>query len=131
MMHGARTVLACALALALPAWAAPDCASPTTQADMTTCAHEEFLAASARYASRYAALSKGLPQLQRDRLRRAQKAWLAYRTAACDFESGAAAGGSVREMLRWQCAARFTDARAAELATLATCEEGDVACAKR
>lgn len=126
-MVGLMAIPSAALAQAPP----PDCESPTTQADMTYCAHEDFLAASARYAARYAELSKGLPPPQRDRLRRAQKAWLAYRTAACDFESGAAAGGSIREMLRWQCAARFTDARAAELAALATCEEGDVTCAKR
>ena len=64
-----------------------DCASAVTQADMARCAHEDFLAASAVYAERYAALAAKLPTPQRERLRRMQKAWIGYRTAACSFES--------------------------------------------
>ena len=105
-----------------------DCAAPITQADMARCAHEDFLVASDAYSKQYAALSATLTAAQRDRLRKMQKAWLGYRTAACAFESGAAQGGSVQSQINWLCAARMTLERAGELARMASCREGDVAC---
>ena len=95
---------------------------------MARCAHEQFLASGQAYAQRYAALAARLPAAQRDRLRRMQKAWIGYRTTACQFESGAAQGGSVQAQLNWLCAARMTDERAEALGRLATCAEGDVTC---
>ena len=108
-----------------------DCAAPATQADMARCAYEDFLSANAGYATHYAALSASLPDAQRGRLRKMQKAWIGYRTAACTFESGAAQGGSVQSQLNWLCAARMTRERAAQLARMASCREGDVSCNRR
>ncbi len=95
---------------------------------MNACASDDFLAAGSVYAERYQALSKRLPAAQRDRLRRMQSAWLSFRTAACRFESGPAAGGSVEQYVYWQCAARMTRERSIELDGLARCPEGDIAC---
>lgn len=106
----------------------PDCGAAITQAAMNACARDAFEAASAVYAQRYAALHRSLPTEQRERLRRMQGAWLQYRTAACRFESGPSAGGSVQALIYWQCAARMTRDRAAELARLAVCVEGDLSC---
>lgn len=108
-----------------------DCAAPATQAEMAHCAYEDFLSANAGYATQYAALSATLPDAQRGRLRKMQKAWIGYRTAACTFESGAAQGGSVQSQLNWLCAARMTRERAAQLARMASCREGDVSCNRR
>lgn len=105
-----------------------DCAAPITQADMARCAHEDFLVAGDAYSKQYAALSATLTAAQRDRLRKMQKAWLGYRTAACAFESGAAQGGSVQSQINGLCAARMTRERAGELARMASCREGDVTC---
>lgn len=130
----AAHALRCALALLLAGGvraAEPDCATATTQAAMTTCAHQAFDAASAAYAQRHAELAARLPADQRARLRRMQSAWLAYRTAACRFESGPSNGGSAQGLVYWQCAARLTQTRALELAQLAQCREGDIACAVR
>ena len=135
--------LVCLGVLALPAAAQPAsapapanaasaggaaCTAALTQADMTRCAHEDFLAASAVYAERHAALATKLPRAQRERLRRMQQAWIGYRTAACTFESGAAQGGSLQAQLNWRCAARLTRERADELQRMTTCREGDVTC---
>lgn len=107
---------------------AQDCISPVTQADLGRCAHEEFLVATEAYAASYKALAGSLAQKQRDQLQRTQKAWITYRTTACDFESSASQGGSVQDMVKWQCATRMTRARTEELTRLANCPEGDVSC---
>lgn len=106
----------------------PDCASAITQAEMTRCAHEEFLAASQIYAQRYAALAVGLSAAQRSRLQQMQKRWIDYRTAACLFESGASFGGSAQPQANWLCAARMTRDRAEALSRYANCPEGDITC---
>lgn len=109
---------------------APSCANASTQAAMNDCADQDFLAAGADYSARYQALSARLTAGSKTALRGTQKAWLAYRTAACNLESSGLQGGSAQAMVRAQCAARMTRARAAELAQLARCTEGDVGCVR-
>ncbi|MEO6745480.1 MAG: lysozyme inhibitor LprI family protein, partial [Caldimonas sp.] len=116
---------------AAPSPATDACASATTQADMATCAHEDFLAASEGYANRYQVLSTSMPPAQRDRLRRMQSAWLGFRTAACRYESGPVNGGSAQGFVYWNCVARMTRERADQLARLAECREGDITCSRR
>lgn len=105
-----------------------DCANALTQAQLNACAHEDFLAAQAALAAQLHRVQQRHDPTQRAALRRVQRAWLAYRTAACDYESLAAAGGSVRPMLQWQCAARLTRERTAALARAQECVEGDLSC---
>ena len=107
---------------------APGCANASTQAAMNDCAEQDFLAAGADYSASYQALSARLTAKSKAALRSTQKAWLAYRTAACNLESIGLQGGSAQPMVRSQCAARMTRARAAELAQLARCTEGDLSC---
>lgn len=107
---------------------APDCANATTQARMNECAYEDFLAATAGYADSYTTISNKLGTKQKDQFRRAQKLWIQYRTAACNFESNGVAGGSAQAMVKWRCDARMTRARTAELTALANCKEGDLSC---
>jgi uncharacterized protein YecT (DUF1311 family) len=127
--------LAFATSTAMAAAAAPPpdatCTAAVTQAEMNRCVHEDFLAASALYAERYRLLSERLAAAQRERLRRMQSAWLKYRTEACRFEAGPAAGGSVHELVYWRCAARMTRERSVEFDALGQCREGDLACSGR
>ena len=118
----------CAMAQTAKGAAEPDCASATTQARMNECAHEDFLAATAGYAASYKTISDKLGSKQKDQFRRAQKLWIQYRTAACNFESSGVAGGSAQGMIKWRCDARMTRARSAELDVLANCKEGDSSC---
>ena len=105
-----------------------DCAAATTQAEMNTCADDDFLVANADYAAAYSALAKQLPAAQREQLRPMQSAWLNFRTVACRFEGGASSGGSAQGYVYWNCAARLTRERSVELVRLATCCEGDIRC---
>lgn len=110
---------------------APDCSAPITQADMNRCAYEDFLAASGAQAAALKGLTQGLAAPDRQRLRAAQKAWIAWRTAQCAFETGSSRGGSARELARWTCTAKLTRERTVALDKLAHCPEGDIACPGR
>jgi uncharacterized protein YecT (DUF1311 family) len=132
MTRCTHALFALTLALALlPAAQALDCKAATTQADLNACAHEDFLAANAPQAAAIKALEARLKASDRSRWRAAQKSWIGWRTAQCAFESGAAAGGSSREMLRWQCVTRLTQERTTAILRLANCPEGDLACPAR
>ena len=106
------------------------CKAPTTQKEMNDCAYEDFLAANAGYAESNRSISGRLSSRQRELFHRSQTAWIAYRTAACNFESSGAQGGSALGMVKWQCTARMTRERVAELAKLGDCPEGDLACVR-
>ncbi len=110
---------------------APDCSAPTTQTDMNRCAFEDFLAANGAQAAVLKGLDRGLAAPDRQRLRTAQKTWIAWRTAQCEFETGSSRGGSAHEQARWRCAAKLTRGRTAALDKLANCPEGDIACPGR
>jgi uncharacterized protein YecT (DUF1311 family) len=110
---------------------APDCIAPITQTDMNRCAYEDFLVANGAQAAVLKGLDQGLAAPDRQRLRTAQKAWIAWRTAQCRFESGGSHGGSARELARWSCTAKLTREHIAALEKLATCPEGDISCPGR
>ena len=131
-------VMALVMALGVPnAWAQADAKASadcmtfaTTQARMNECVYADFLAANAAYAESSQAISSKLSGKQRDLFRRAQKSWLAYRTAVCDFESSGLLGGSAQGLIKWQCAVRMTGAHVDELMAIGNCAEGDLACVR-
>lgn len=94
---------------------APDCIAPTTQVDLNRCAYEEFLTANGAQAAVLKDLTQRLPAPDRQRLRTAQNAWIAWRTAQCAFESGGGSRSSSRELARWSCATRLTRERTVTL----------------
>ena len=110
---------------------APDCIAPITQTEMNRCAYEDFLVANGAQAAVLKGLDQGLAAPDRQRLRTAQRTWIAWRAAHCEFESGGSSGGSARELARWSCPAKLTRERIAALEKLATCPEGDIACPGR
>ena len=89
-----------------------DCAAAVTPAELDHCAYEDFLTATAAYSAQYQALAATLPGPRKDQLRRMQKAWLGFQKATCDFETGASGRGAAH----WQCMARLTRERTAQLA---------------
>lgn len=109
--------------------AAPNpCANAGTQAALSECSYEGFLKDSAAMSAQLRQLELGLKPGQRTTWRRVQKAWLTYRTQACHFESSQIGVGSARAMVQWQCAARMTRERSAELERIVNCREGDLGC---
>lgn len=119
-----------ALVLAGPASAQEvDCANAMAQVELTFCAEQDWMAADARLNAVYrlavAAMKQvdaGLPRDQRgaeEALRRAQRAWIAYRDAACEAEGWPMHGGSAEAMLIYGCRARLTEDRSRDLGYLA------------
>lgn len=111
-------------------WAEQDCAALDTQAEMNTCAGENYKAADAMLGKAWKAL---VGRLGDDAdtlamLRTSERAWIAYRDAECAFASSAVAGGSIEPMIRAECLQAATIARTAILDDYLSCEEGDLSC---
>lgn len=62
------------------------------------------------------------------RLVHAQRAWIAFRDAECDFRSGGVDGGSAAPAVIMVCRTQLTSDRTTRLNTYLNCEEGDLAC---
>ncbi|RID90630.1 DUF1311 domain-containing protein [Gemmobacter lutimaris] len=119
------------LALSLPAAAQEvDCANPTFQMEMTYCAEQDWnradVALNAAYKEARALLQRMDAELPADQrgaaeyLKKAQRAWIEFRDAACAAEGYLMHGGSAEPMLVYSCLARLTDQRTGDLAALAT-----------
>jgi uncharacterized protein YecT (DUF1311 family) len=118
-----------ALALVLfpwPAMAQDDaCATAITQQEMNACAYQEWEIADARLNDVYTAAMETVRQSdvlyppegdsEEDRLRTAQRAWVAFRDANCDAAGFAMRGGSAEPLLTYGCLRSMTEARISEL----------------
>ena len=104
----------------MPAAAQPDCSNAITQADMNQCAAAELATADAALNTAYAELRQQLPKERLDALRKAEQGWIAFRTAQCEFEAGAAAGGSLQPLLRDNCLTELSRQRTRTLQDLRT-----------
>jgi uncharacterized protein YecT (DUF1311 family) len=98
------------------AQSAAECISPQTQMMMNMCAAEAYQVADAALneawtpAKAFAdAIGKG------EELLDAQRAWLAYRDAACVAHSSPYEGGSIRPMIHSICLSELTEQRTAML----------------
>jgi uncharacterized protein YecT (DUF1311 family) len=106
-----------------------DCAKAQTQADLTDCAGQDWDRAdvelNAVYARAVAAMKEMDSYLEGDMkgaeesLRTAQRAWIAYRDAACETDGFLMRGGTGELMLVYGCKARLTEERTAHLRNLA------------
>lgn len=114
-----RIALTLVLLLPLPA-AAQDCDTAETQVALTACANGEWMAADADLNANYATAIKAMAGVEGGTaaLRQAQRAWIAYRDAACAAEALTVQGGSAEPMVYGFCMARLTTARAEDLAIL-------------
>lgn len=119
------------LVLALGAgWAhAKDCADQT-QAGLDACAEAEFQKSDRELNEAYQALLKqvGGDQKAREALVSAQKTWIAFRDADCNYLVKDWEGGSIRPMLAAICFKEQTAARARQLRGYAHCERGEAGC---
>lgn len=125
----------CALALATATGTpteAVDCSkTPGTQSALNACAFQDFEAATAAYSAVYKTLSQSVGNQQRKLLRQVQTEWIQYRVKACEFEKSGIEGGSAAPMVTWQCQARMTRERTAELQRFLDCKEGDLSCVRQ
>ncbi|MCX5567856.1 lysozyme inhibitor LprI family protein [Kaistia nematophila] len=126
-----RFVLIAAMTLAgLPAAQAVDCDNAEDQATMTACADMALKATDRQLNTTYQAITRRLaddPDTAKQ-LVAAQRAWIAFRDAECDFRSSGVSGGSAYPMVRAACLDGLTRTRLDQLKTLLACQEGDMNC---
>lgn len=106
----------------------PDCAEPTTQSDMNTCADLEYEEADKDLNKAYQQVRKKMSEWDKaedeaskgavDALVAAQRAWVAFRDANCETVGFQARGGTMEPMLVSNCLADMSTKRAEELRAL-------------
>lgn len=115
--------------MAPTAWA-DDCANASDQATMNECAGKALKASDGELNTLYKQIAARLKDDQ-DKTRllvAAQKAWIAFRDAECDFSAAGVTGGSVYPMIVLQCRDGLTQNRVKDFKTYLSCEEGDLSC---
>ena len=120
---------AAVLLAAFPAAAQQDCPDDS-QAGLNQCAGDAYKKADAALNATYKQVMARLKDSEATAksLVAAQRAWIAYRDAECDFMSSGVEGGSARPMIVAQCLEQLTTQRADDLKALLSCEEGDLSC---
>ncbi len=91
------------------------CANALTTAEMLDCARAEWQAADAELNRVYHEVMDTLAEPRRERLRVAQRAWIAYRDACAEFEAALFEGGSLAPVLHASELAARTRERIDEL----------------
>jgi uncharacterized protein YecT (DUF1311 family) len=122
-------VLMCAPASVVRA--AEDCDLPnTSQADLNDCYGNSYKASDAQLNTLYKQIEGRLKDdvATTKLLVAAQRAWLAFRDAECDFSTSPASGGTIRPMLDAICLERLTSKRIDDFKTYLKCQEGELDC---
>jgi uncharacterized protein YecT (DUF1311 family) len=125
-----RFVLAfCAMLAAAPAAFAYEC-EDQTQSGLNACAETAYHKADAALNNVY---KQVIRRLKDDAptaklLMTAQKAWIDYRDAECEFSSSGVIGGSLYPMTLAICQEAVTARRTRELGEYLKCGEGDAGC---
>ncbi|MBA0164067.1 lysozyme inhibitor LprI family protein [Pectobacterium versatile] len=123
--------LAIALFFILPTAqaAALDCNNANTQLDMNQCAVQEYKKVDGELNRLYQNVVKRVViEEHKALLKSAQRKWIAYRDADCEFQTFPTTGGSVHGMVYSQCLTEKTAERVEEFKTMLRCEEGDLSC---
>ncbi|MDR5853564.1 lysozyme inhibitor LprI family protein [Caballeronia sp. LZ062] len=100
----------------------------STQMAMNECVGRELKAADQKLNDTYRALLSKVSKDGAEQLRKAQRAWLAWRDAQCAFDTMGTRGGSSNSMENAMCVEKLTQAQTAHLAAQLHCKEGDVSC---
>lgn len=92
------------------------CPEGRTQLDMNACAAEELAQADSLLNENYQALLRTLEPERVQALREAQRAWIRFRDAECEFQVSEVAGGSIAPSVHALCLAHLSEQRAAQFA---------------
>lgn len=125
-----RLVLLAVAVLATTPVHAQECNDSSNQHELHVCADEAYKKTNAVLNATYQEILGRLKDDEptREMLVKAQRAWLSFRNAECDFATFAAKDGSIWPMLNLQCLDALTAKRNAELKAYLHCEEGDMRC---
>ena len=126
------SLLTAALILATSTFAFADqnCGDLTTQTDMDICAGKSYAKSDAELNKLYKQIET---RLKGDAdttklLVAAQKAWVSFRDAECNFSSSGVTGGSVYPFISSNCLDGMTQSRVKDLQGYLKCPEGDLDC---
>ncbi|MCA0276548.1 MAG: lysozyme inhibitor LprI family protein [Proteobacteria bacterium] len=119
-----------ALAAVPAAYAVDDCSGASNQAAMTECADKALIASDAELNALYKQIQGRLKddQAASKLLVGAQRAWVAFRDAECEFSSSGVAQGSIYPMTVLQCRDGMTELRIKDFQNYLKCDEGDTSC---
>ncbi|WP_053147457.1 lysozyme inhibitor LprI family protein [Pseudomonas sp. Pf153] len=109
---------------------ADDCANATTQGEMNQCAAQAKKAADDELNSLYKQITARLKDNPEAKqlLVKAQRAWIGFRDAECNFSASGVEGGSVYPLIYGNCITALTKARVETFKTYLKCKEGDLSC---
>ena len=95
----------------------PKCNDPSNQMELDICADQEFKAADTALNRAYQEIQKRLAEDAdgKSRISAAQKAWIGFRDAECDFQTYLSKDGSIYPMLVSECFTILTKKRTEEL----------------
>jgi uncharacterized protein YecT (DUF1311 family) len=123
---------AAALIFATPNFvlAEQNCGDLTTQTDMNICAGKAYAKSDAELNTLYKQIQARLKDDADTKklLVSAQKAWIGYRDAECNFSSSTVTGGSVYPFISSTCLDGMTKTRIEDLKGYLKCTEGDMSC---
>jgi uncharacterized protein YecT (DUF1311 family) len=95
-----------------------DCKDATTTAAMRACENTRYQQSDQEMQVAYGQLMNKLEPIRKEKLRRAQRAWIVFRDANAEFLAGAAEDGTLAPLIRISALADLTEARTKELRQL-------------
>ena len=131
ILSSLATLMLAAPLFASPARAADDCANAQDQATMNECAGKAFNEADAKLNDAYKQIEGRLKDnaASKKLLVDAQRAWVAFRDAECNFQGGPPAdSGSMYPMVVASCKAALTNGRLKDLQGYLNCTDADTDC---
>ncbi|MGN8278541.1 lysozyme inhibitor LprI family protein [Pseudomonas sp. SMV71] len=125
-----RLLLALAPLLLATVAEADDCANAITQGEMNQCAAQQYKAADKELNDLYKQITARLKDDPKAKqlLVKAQRAWIGFRDAECEFSASGVEGGSVYPLIYTDCMTAQTKARVEAFKTYLECKEGDLSC---
>lgn len=91
------------------------CADLTAQNDMNRCAADEYKKADAELNRVYQQLLPKVEGEHKEKLKIAQRAWIAFRDAHCEYEAFSFEGGTMQPLIRFSCLEAATRERTKQL----------------
>ncbi len=89
---------------------------------------DDFSVADQRLNHLYKNYLTRLEQPQRSKFVNAQRAWIKFKDADCNFQASGVEGGSEQPLITTLCLLDRTKGRIAQLEYFANCQEGDLSC---
>lgn len=125
-----RLLLALAPLILASVAQADDCTNAITQGEMNQCAAQEKKAADDELNRLYKQITARLKDNPEAKqlLVKAQRAWIGFRDAECNFSASGVEGGSVYPLIYGNCVTALTKARVETFKTYLKCKEGDLSC---